>query len=251
MAEQRLDVFSHAFEMFISRLSTYQPLLSEIHKEYDNSVRNLRREMMQFMATKSELGTLKERTVVLVNKLKAEYTKKLREVQDSSSAKDLRLRQLYGEARSAKHEMEKAIEERAKLHYQTQEQHESSTILANMIMLKEAELTKQSDTGAERDQLVMEKEGLLEKIKDLQKEAARLAGEKEERELELKEAKKLNEDLLSQLKDVNEKYAETVEKLEEQADNWQSRTQHNVRGKVETDSSTPRPNMEALNEHLS
>lgn len=246
MGEQRLDVFSHAFEMFISRLSTYQPLLSEIHKEYDNAVRNLRREVMAFMATKSELGTLKERTVVLVNKLKAEYTKKLREVQDASTAKDARLRQLYGEVRTAKHEMEKAIEDKEKLKGKSAEQHESSAILAHMITLKEQELTKQADTKLERNELLIEKEQLNDKILSLQREAARLAGEAEEKDRLLRQANKHNEELLGQLKTVNEKYAEAVEKLEEQADNWQSRTH----GSKANHDATPRPNMEALNNNL-
>jgi len=246
VASQRLDVFSHAFEMFISRLSTYQPLLSEIHKEYDTAVSNLRREVMNFMAIRSELGTLKERTVVLVNKLKAEYTKKLREVQDASNAKDARLRQLYGEARSAKHEMEKAIEEKEKLMAKNMDQHESGAILAKMIELKEDELAKQKDTGAERDSLIMEREGLNDKIKSLQQEASSLSGEKEERELELKEANKVNQDLLTQLKSVNEEYSTATAKLQEQADNWQSRTQ----ATRSASDQTPRPNMEALNRSL-
>jgi len=246
VASQRLDVFSLAFEMFISRLSTYQPLLSEIHKEYNNAVSHLRREVMDFMAIKSELGTLKERTVVLVNKLKAEYTKKLREVQDASNAKDARLRQLYGEARSARHEMEKAQESQQKLEMKSADQHESGAILAKMIELKERELAVQKDTGAERDQLVMEKEGLLDKIKALQQEASRLSGEKEERELQLRVANKTNEDLLAQLKAVNEQYAEATAQLQEQAENWQARTRE-VRSASEQ---TPRPNMEALNRSL-
>lgn len=262
MGEQRLDVFSHAFEMFISRLSTYQPLLSEIHKEYDNAVRVLRREVMHFMATKSELGTLKERTVVLVNKLKAEYTKKLREVQDASTAKDTRLRQLYGEARTAKHEMEKAIEAKSQLAEKTVEQHESSAILANMIMLKERELTKVADTAGERDALLQRNDELEEKVKSLQREAARLADEGEEKDVALKEARQMNEDLLAQLKSVNEKYAADVEQMEAQANNWQTRekgsrveaarvdTRVDTRQDALNSENTPRPNMDALNANL-
>jgi len=244
MAEQRLDIFSHAFEMFISRLSTYQPLLSEVHKEYDNAIRNLRREVMHFMATKSELGTLKERTVVLVNKLKAEYTKKLREVQDHSAAKDERLRNLYGETRAAKHEMEKAVEMQEKLKDRSSEQHESSVTLMNMIQEKEKQLTKVADTGAERDSLMSLNADLEEKIQTLQKEAATLASEKEEKHSQLQSANAHNQDLLEQLNDLNEKYAEAASKLEESASNWQSRT------KTSVGDETPRPNIEALNNNL-
>ena len=38
VGEQRLEIYSHAIEIFISRLSTYQPLLSSIHKEYDSMI---------------------------------------------------------------------------------------------------------------------------------------------------------------------------------------------------------------------
>lgn len=41
LSEQRLEIYSHAFEMFISRLTTYQPLLSAIHKEYDALIKQL------------------------------------------------------------------------------------------------------------------------------------------------------------------------------------------------------------------
>ena len=50
--------------------------------------------------------------------------------------------------------MEKAIEAKSQLAEKTVEQHESSAILANMIMLKERELTKVADTAGERDALV-------------------------------------------------------------------------------------------------
>lgn len=246
VAEQRLDIFRNAFEMFISKLSTYQPLLSEINKEYDNAIRNLRREVMHFMATKSELGTLKERTVVLVNKLKAEYTKKLREVQDASAAKDAKLRQLYGETRAAKHEAEKALELQRQAQDRSMEQHESNATLMRHIQAKETELTEVADTAAERDLLLVKNAELEEKIQTLQTEAAALANEKEEKHHQLQSANKHNEELLAQLNDLNEKYAEAAVKLEESAENWQSRTKNAINGGGET----PRPNMDALNSSL-
>jgi len=246
MAEQRLDIFRNAFEMFISRLSTYQPLLSEINKEYDNAIRNLRREVMHFMATKSELGTLKERTVVLVNKLKAEYTKKLREVQDASAAKDAKLRQLYGETRAAKHEAEKAAELQREAQDRSSEQHESNATLMRHIQVKEKELTEVADTGAERDLLIVHNAELEAKILELQKDSAVLTEEKEEKHKQLQSASKHNEELLGQLNDLNEKYAEAAVKLEESAGNWQSRTKNAINGGGDT----PRPNMDALNSSL-
>ena len=140
---------------------------------------------MHFMATKSELGTLKERTVVLVNKLKAEYTKKLREVQDASAAKDAKLRQLYGETRAAKHEAEKALELQRQAQDRSMEQHESNATLMRHIQAKETELTEVADTAAERDLLLVKNAELEEKIQTLQTEAAALANEKEEKSKDL------------------------------------------------------------------
>jgi len=255
LAEQRLGVFSHAFEMFISRLSTYQPLLSEIHKEYELAVMNLRRKVQEHLSTTSQLGTLKERTVVLVNTLKAEYTKKLRAVQEESAAKDSKLFSMRGEMRSAQHEMEKAIEAREKLKAKSTEQHESSAILWNMILLKERELATVKNTGIERDMLQNKNAGLEDRIKELQGEAAYQMDQAEILAEKLKVAngvsevaKAHNEELLAQLKQVNEDYSAATEKLQEQAGNWQMRA---TEGAGKKTGMTPRPNMKALNLNLS
>jgi len=148
--------------------------------------------------------------------------------------------------RAAKHEMEKAVEARSQLEAKSQDQHESGTILAKMIELKESELAHIRNTNVERDNLLMEREGLFEKMKGLQADASRLSSERDEAVSNLKVANKRNEEILLQLKNVNAQYAEATTKLQEQAENWQSRTQ----GSRNSSDHTPRPNMGHLTKSL-
>ena len=137
LAEQRLEIYSHALEMFISRLSTYQPLLSSIHKEYNDVIKGLRNKVNSFEATKSELGTLKERTVLLVNKIKADYTRRLMALQNEVKTKEDKARDMYSEHRRVQHEAEMAKINEEKMRKVSTENHESAKLLAEVTCIWE------------------------------------------------------------------------------------------------------------------
>jgi len=245
LSEQRLEIYSHAFEMFISRLTTYQPLLSAIHKEYDALIKQLQHKVNSFEATKSELGTLKERTVLLVNKIKADYTRRLMALQSEISTKDEKARSMYSENRRVLHEAEASRILAKKATTDSLENHESATLLANVITLKEQEIQFGLSAVTEAEVLRGDKKRLEDKVQCLMEEVERSvqAHEHEKLQEQYKSMKLHNEELLRQLKKVNEEYAETTEAMQLQAQNWQARSANSY----QQADSTPRPDIKALN----
>jgi len=252
LSESRLEIYSHAFEMFISRLTTYQPLLSAIHKEYNTLIKQLQYKVNSFEATKSELGTLKERTVLLVNKIKADYTRRLMALQSELQGKEEKARSMYSENRRVLHEAElsKKLEVEAKQF--AVDNHDAAKLLADVITLKEQEIKGQLDAVKRAEELMAEKKMLEEKCQRLMEEveSSVQAHEHEKLQQQYTNMKNHNEELLRQLKKVNEDYAETTEAMQRQAQNWQARNSHKGNQGNDAADQTPRPDIKALSSNL-
>eukprot|EP00741_Cyanophora_paradoxa_P002711 tig00000622_g2631.t1 len=129
-SEARLQVYSEAFECFIENFRTYKPVLATIKREYDGLLANYQQQLRLMLPVQAKLATLKEETLFLVNRMKAEYEGRIARLQGQLEEKGRALEATELRALEAERTVEKLRHDIERLQDEGREAFESNKILA-------------------------------------------------------------------------------------------------------------------------